>query len=109
MTPAEQEKIEKHVAEAFGATTNYFQAASQGLTQPTDIMLKEPIDGMVRVSWQAGLAGARPIRSWLIRSGGKTLLTLPFRPQLTAAPLCAWIAAGDIVGGKIEVIASEAN
>jgi hypothetical protein len=107
MTATERERIEKRVAGTFGATTNYFQEKARGLIQPTDIMLKMPVDGTVRVSWQAGYAGANPIRSWQIRSGGKTLLTIPFRPQLTMAPLTAWLAADQIVGGKVEVIASE--
>ena len=107
MTAEERAALEQEAAAKFGATTNYFQEKARGLVQPTDIMLKMPVDGYVRVSWQAGYAGANPIRSWQIRSGGKTLLTIPFRPQLTMAPLTAWLAADQIVGGKVEVIASE--
>ena len=107
MTAEERVKLEQEAAAKFGATTNYFQEKARGLIQPTDIMLKMPVDGTVRVSWQAGYAGANPIRSWQIRSGGKTLLTIPFRPQLTMAPLSAYLTPEEAAGGNIEVIASE--
>jgi hypothetical protein len=106
MTPAEREKLEREAAAKFGATTNYFQEKARGLVQPTDIKVTKLAD-RVAVSWQAGYAGANPIRSWQIRSGGKTLLTIPFRPQLTMAPLTAYLTPAEAAGGNIEVVASE--
>jgi len=106
MTAEERTKIEADTAAMYGATTNYFQEKAVGLVQPTDIKVTKAADHVV-VSWQAGYAGAKPIASWLIRSGGKTLLTIPFRPQLTLAPLTAFLPADQIAGGNVEVIASE--
>jgi aryl-alcohol dehydrogenase-like predicted oxidoreductase len=106
MTPQERESMEKEVAAKFGTTTNYFQDAARGLVQPTDVNLVKNGD-RVTVTWNAGYAGAKPIRSWQICSGSKTLLTIPFRPQLTTAPLTAWLGADQIVNGKVEVVASE--
>jgi hypothetical protein len=90
----------------FGPTTNYFQAPATGLVQPTDVKVAKSADRVV-VSWQAGYAGAKPIRSWQIRSGGKTLLTIPFRPQLSMAPLTAYLKAEQAAGGNVDVVASE--
>jgi len=106
MTPQDREQLEKEAAAKFGATTNYFQAPATGLVQPTDVKVTKNAD-RATVSWNAGYAGAKPIRSWQIRSGGKSLLTLPFRPQLTMAPLTAYVSAGQIVGGNVEVLAFE--
>jgi hypothetical protein len=106
MTPQEREQLEKQAAAKFGATTNYFQDKAQGLVQPTDIKIVKSAD-RVTVSWNAGYAGARPIRSWRVRSGSKTLLTIPFRPQLTMAPLTAYLRTEQISDGNIEVLASE--
>jgi aryl-alcohol dehydrogenase-like predicted oxidoreductase len=106
MAAPEREQLEKQAAAKFGATTNYFQAPATGLVQPTDIKVTKAAD-RVTVSWNAGYAGAKPIRSWRIRSGSKILLTIPFRPQLTMAPLTAYLTAEQAAGGNIEVVASE--
>jgi aryl-alcohol dehydrogenase-like predicted oxidoreductase len=106
MDEAEREKLERQAAAMFGPTTNFFQDKAQGLTQPTGIALTTAGE-RVMVSWQAGYAGAKPILSWQIRSGGKTLLAIPFRPQLTLAPLTAYLDPADIAGGSVEVLASE--
>ena len=106
MAPQEREQLEKQAAAKFGATTNYFQDKAQGLVQPTDIKIVRSAD-RVTVSWNAGYAGAKPIRSWRVRSGSKTLLTIPFRPQLTMAPLTAYLRTEQISDGNIEVLASE--
>jgi aryl-alcohol dehydrogenase-like predicted oxidoreductase len=104
MTEAERETLEKQAAAAFGATTNYFQAPAQGLVQPSDVKVTKA-DGRITVSWQAGVAGAKPIRAWQIKAGGKTLLTIPFRPQLTTAPLIAYLEKEP--SGAVEVMATE--
>ena len=106
MTPKEREQLEKQAAAMYGATTNYFQDKARGLVQPTDIKLSKN-GNRVTVSWNAGYAGANPIRSWQIKSGAKVLLTIPFRPQLTMAPLTAYLTAEEAAGGNIDVIASE--
>ena len=74
--------------------------------QPTDVKVTKSA-GRVIVSWNAGYAGAKPIRSWQIRSGSKTLLAIPFRTQLTMAPLTAYLTTDQASGGNIEVVASE--
>ena len=106
MTPQEREKLEKEAAAKYGVTTNYFQEPAKGLVQPTDVKVTKSADRAI-VSWNAGYAGAKPIRSWQIRSGSKILLTIPFRPQLTMVPLTAYISAEQASHGKIEVVASE--
>ncbi len=106
MTEAEREQLEKQAAAMYGATTNYFQEPAKGLMQPTDVKLAKVGERFV-VSWNAGYAGAKPIRTWQIRAGGKTLLTIPFRPQLTMAPLTAYLTAAEAAAGNIEVLASE--
>jgi len=90
MTPAEREGLEKIAEAQYGATTNYFQKKAQGLLQPTDVKLAKEA-GRVKVTWQAAVAGAKPLRSYEIQAGGKTLLSLPARPQLTLAPLYAYL------------------
>jgi len=106
MTPEECANMDRLAGEIYGATTNMFQQRARGLVQPTDIRLTNE-NGRVTVSWQSGYAGVRPIRSWQIISGGKTLLTIPYRTQLTMAPLKAYLDPGDIRDGKVAVVASE--
>jgi aryl-alcohol dehydrogenase-like predicted oxidoreductase len=107
MTEAERGKLEQQAVALYGsATTNYFQAPAQGLVQPTEVKLTKTGERFV-VSWQAGYAGAKPIRTWRIRTGGKTVLTIPFRSQLTMSPLTAYLTAEQAAAGNVEVIASE--
>jgi aryl-alcohol dehydrogenase-like predicted oxidoreductase len=106
MGPAEREALEKEAAAKFGATTNYFQEKAVGLVQPTEVkFVKEA--GRVTVSWQAGVAGAKPIRAYQIKAGGKIVLTIPARPQLTMAPLTAWLTNEQVPDGPVDVVASE--
>jgi aryl-alcohol dehydrogenase-like predicted oxidoreductase len=102
----EREKLEAQSAAMYGATTNYFQNTAVGLVQPSAVKL-EKADGRVVVSWQAGYAGAKPIAGWQIKTGGKTVLTIPFRQQLTMAPLTAYLTPEEANGGNVEVVAVE--
>ncbi len=106
MTPEEWAVMDKRAAEFYHGNTNSFQQRARGLEQPTDIKLVSE-NGLVAVSWQSGCAGVKPILSWRISSGGKPLLTIPFREQLTMAPLKAYLNPADVKGGKVEVVASE--
>jgi aryl-alcohol dehydrogenase-like predicted oxidoreductase len=106
MDKAERAKLEAAVAARYGTSTNYFQEKAVGLVQPTAVKL-EKADGRVVVSWQAGYAGAKPIAAWQIKTGGKTVLTIPFRPQLTTAPLTAFLTPEEAAGGNVEVVAVE--
>jgi len=106
MTVAEREALEKEAAEKFGATTNYFQEAAVGLQQPTEVKATKE-GGRVTVRWQAGVAGPKPILAYRIQAGGKTVLTIPARVQLTMAPLTAWLTGEMLPEGPIEVVASE--
>ncbi len=102
MTAAEREAIEKDAAEKYGATTNYFQNKAQGLIQPTEVKLVKD-GGRVKVTWQGAVAGARPLQAYQIKACGKTLLTIPARPQLTTAPLFVYLEAAP--DGAVEVVA----
>jgi aryl-alcohol dehydrogenase-like predicted oxidoreductase len=106
MTADERAALETAAAEKYGATTNYFQEPAKGLIQPTDVKVTKD-GGRVLVSWQAGYAGARPIQSYQIKAGGKTVLTIPARVQLGMAPLTAWLTNETLPDGAIEVVASE--
>ncbi len=106
MTQEECAAMDKAAAQAYNANTNMFQQKARGLVQPTEITLTSE-NGRVTVSWQSGYAGVKPIRSWQIISGGKTLLTIPYRTQLTTAPLKAYLDAGAVRDGKVAVVASE--
>jgi aryl-alcohol dehydrogenase-like predicted oxidoreductase len=102
----EREKIEAEAAAMYGATTNYFQEKAVGLVQPSDVKLTKA-GGRIVVSWQAGYAGSKPIAGWQIKTGGKTVLTIPFREQLTMAPLTAYLTPEEANGGNAEVVAVE--
>lgn len=106
MSVAGREKLEREAASRFGATTNYFQDKAQGLVQPSDVKITRDADRLV-VTWNTAYAGPNPIRSWQIRAGNKTVLSIPFRPQMTTAPLSAYIPASQAPEGKLEVVASE--
>jgi hypothetical protein len=106
MSAPERARLEAAVAERYGTSTNYFQEKAVGLVQPTEVKLTKEGERLV-VSWQAGYAGVKPIAAWQIKTGGKTVLTIPFRPQLTTAPLTAFLTPEEAAGGNVEVVAVE--
>ena len=101
----ERRRIEREAA-ARHAGTNYFQDNSLGLVQPSDIRARRDSDRVV-VEWNTALAGADPIRSYEIRSGDRLLLAVPYRPQLTEAPLSVSVPASEIGPEGVTVVASE--
>jgi aryl-alcohol dehydrogenase-like predicted oxidoreductase len=107
-SPAERQRIEREMAQRYGATTNYFQMKASGLIQPSEIKIEKVAGGdQVAVRWNTAIAGARPVSAYEIRSGDRLLLSVPYRPQLTTELLWATLptfAAGD---GKITVLAKE--
>jgi aryl-alcohol dehydrogenase-like predicted oxidoreductase len=106
MTRAEREALEKEAAAQYGATTNYFQQKAQGLIQPTEVKVSKD-GGRVKVTWQAAVAGAKPLAAYQIKAGGKAILTIPARPQLTLAPLYAYLANETLPDGPVDVVAVE--
>ena len=105
--PSETERLRiENDAAARHAGSNYFQE-KRGLVQPSGVKIKRDGDRLV-VMWNTALAGAEPIQSYEIRAGQRTLLTLPFRPQLTEAPITAIVPVASIASDPVTVIASEA-
>ncbi|HTQ30892.1 MAG TPA: aldo/keto reductase [Opitutaceae bacterium] len=102
----ERRRIEQEAAARHG-DTNYFQDKLRGIVQPSDIRARRDGDRVV-VEWNSALAGVEPIRSYEIYSGEKLLLSVPYRPQLTEAPLSVSIPASDIGPEGVTVVASEA-
>ncbi len=103
----ERRRIEKEAEARHGAATNYFQEKAKGLVQPSDIRVKR--DGeRVLIQWNTAFAGAEPIRSYEILSGNRPLLSLPFRPQMTEAPLSVSLPASVVGADPVTVVASEA-
>jgi aryl-alcohol dehydrogenase-like predicted oxidoreductase len=103
----ERRRIEKDAEIRHGAKTNYFQEKTNALVQPTEVTVKRDGDRAI-VEWNTALAGPEPIRSYEILVGKRLLVSLPFRPQLTEAPLSASIAVSDIGTETVTVVASEA-
>ena len=52
------------------------------------------------------MAGRDPIRAYQLMAGPRVLLTIPFRPQLTEAPLSAAVPASEVRGEEIKVVAT---
>jgi len=104
--PSEQERarIEKETQTLHGPAANYFQEKSNVLVQPTGVSVERDGDRL-RVRWNTAYAGSEPIRFYEIRSGSRTLLSIPFRPQLTEAPLQAVVPAAEAGEGPVTVVA----
>jgi len=100
---AERRRIEEEVAQRYGSRTNYFQRAGT-LVQPQEVRTEQSGD-RVFIRWNSALAGADPLRSYRIYAGDRLLLTLPFRPQTTLAPLSVSLPASEI-DGQIRVEAA---
>ena len=94
------------VAAIHGTETNYFNERQYGMTQPANVEVRQDGDRVV-VSWDTALAGAEPIRSYNLYAGERLLLSMPFRPQTTLAPLVAWVPAAAVSQASIRVVASE--
>jgi aryl-alcohol dehydrogenase-like predicted oxidoreductase len=101
----EQQRIESDAATRHGAATNYFQEKSPAVVQPTDIRTRRDGDRVV-VEWNTAFAGAEPLKWYRVLAGDRPLLTVPFRPQLTDAPLSAMVAASEVGGQPLTVVAS---
>ncbi|MGA2329332.1 MAG: hypothetical protein ABSH05_23980 [Bryobacteraceae bacterium] len=104
---AERRRIEKEAETRHGAVTNYFQQKQPEMVQPGDVRVTRDGDRVV-VQWNTALAGPDPIRSYEILAGSRLLLSLPFRPQLTEAPLAATLAASAVGADPVTVVASVA-
>lgn len=108
-SPADRRRIEREMAERYGATTNYFQLAQSGLAQPTVVKVeKASSSDQVTVRWNTAIAAARPICCYEIRSGDRLLLSVPYRPQLTPDLLWASVPASAVGSGTVTVTAKEA-
>ncbi|HVN02974.1 MAG TPA: aldo/keto reductase [Bryobacteraceae bacterium] len=103
-TGAERIRIENDAAARHSADTNYFQEKTNILVQPTAVRAVKDGD-RVRVEWNTAIAGRDPIQAYQIMAGARILLTIPFRPQLTEAPLTAVVSGSDAGGDTVKVIA----
>lgn len=101
---AERRRIEGVVAERHGVATNYFQDR-RGLTQPPEPKVARDGDG-VTLQWTTAYAGPDRIRSYRIYSGEQAVLSVPFRPQTTTAPLAVTLSAEEAGEGPFRVEAS---
>ena len=102
---AERSHIEKDAEENHGAGTNYFQE-KRGLVQPSDVRTYRDGERIV-IQWNTALAGPEPIRSYEVRSGDRLLFSLPFRPQLTEAPMSVSLPGSAVGDAPVTVVASE--
>ena len=105
-TAAERRRIEDEVAERHGVNTNAHFQERRGLVQPTEVRLERD-GGRVAVRWNAALAGSEPIRSYNVYLGDRQVLSLPFRPQTSLAPLSALLPASEVTSEAVRVEASE--
>ena len=103
---AERRRIESTVADRHGTATNYFQD-KRGLTQPPEPRIERDADRLT-IQWTTAYAGPDPIRSYQIYSGDQVVLTVPFRPQTTLAPLAVTLPANEAGEGPFRVAASTA-
>jgi hypothetical protein len=104
---AERRRVEKEAETRHGASTNYFQEKQPGIVQPSDVRVTRDGDRAV-IQWNTALAGPEPLRSYEIFAGNRLLLSLPFRPQLTEAPLAASLPSSAIGADTVTVVASVA-
>jgi len=100
----ERERIEQAVAARHGTGTNYFQDPSRGLVHPPAPQVERDGD-RVWIRWTTGLAGSEPIRSYKIYSGPDLRAWIPFRPQISTAPLSLPLPSY-LVGDEVRVEAS---
>lgn len=108
MDPAserERRAIEDSVADLHGTGANYFQER-RAFAQPTGVRTEAGSERIV-VSWNTGYAGAEPIRAYNVFSGDRLVASLPYRPQMTLAPLSVVLRAEEAGDGPFRVSASE--
>jgi len=103
-SPVERARIEREAESRHGPLTNYFQDKYRGIVQPPEVRARRDGDRVV-VEWQTALAGSNPLRAYEIRSGDRLLLSVPYRPQITEAPLSATVAASEVGPAGISVVA----
>jgi len=105
VTRPERIKTEQELRSRGMTRTNYFQDPPTGLVQPGDVSAKKDGDRIL-VSWNSALAGAEAIQSYLVLAGERLLLSVPFRPQTTLAPLTAVVPASSVGEEPVSVVAS---
>ncbi len=103
----ELRQIEEELAARHGKKTNYFQDASRGLVQPTEVGTHKDGDRLI-VKWNSALAGAEPVLSYSVFAGEKLLASLPYRPQVSQEPLSVTLDTAAVGDQPITVLASEA-
>jgi aryl-alcohol dehydrogenase-like predicted oxidoreductase len=94
-------RIEKLVAEKVGSDTNFYQEKRPEIIHPTEVRTKKDGDRVI-VEWNTALAGREALRSYEVRAGQKLLASVPYRPQLTEAPLWTAVEASQ-VGGESNI------
>ncbi len=104
-SPLEQRRIENAALTLHGAKTNYFQEKTSGMVQPTDVRTRRDGDRII-VEWNTAFAGPEPLRWYRITAGDRPVLSIPFRPQLTDAPLSAMVPVSEAGGQTLTVVAS---
>ncbi len=99
---AEMRRIERAVAAQHGTNTNYFQERQRGIVQPSAPRIQRDGDRVV-IQWNTALAASEPIKAYNIYAGEWLLYSLPFRPQLTTAPLSLTLPASEVGEAPIRV------
>jgi hypothetical protein len=101
----ERERIEKQAGERH-PLSNFFQDKNRGIVQPSEVRARRDGDRVV-LEWNTALAGAKPLVSYEVRSGDRVLLSVPYRPQLTDAPLSASVPASAVGSDPVTVVATD--
>jgi len=98
----ERKSIENAALTMHGAGTNYFQETSSGIVQPTNVRTRHDGDRII-VEWDTAFAGPEPLRWYHIMADNRSVLKIPFRPQLTDAPLSAMVPASEVGDATLSV------
>ena len=90
LSQAERKNIEKLASKIKEGQTNWFQAASEGLTAPTDPALEQKTSAggkrTVRLTWNTAYAADASLKEYVVVRDGKTIATIDFKPQTTKKP-----------------------
>jgi hypothetical protein len=86
--------------------TNFFQDKNRGIIQPSEVRARKDGDRII-LEWNTALAGSSPLVAYEIHAGDRLLQSIPFRPQMTEAPLTASVSASAVGSDPVSVVATD--
>jgi hypothetical protein len=112
LSPSDRAGIEEAAASVKKGGTNYFQKAHEPLSPASDPRASNARIGerrIVRLAWNTAYAGSDPIHRYDVVRDGRTVASVPHRPQTGPSPFSYEDDPADLSGHEYAVVTVDAS